>query len=77
VRLFREGPRFSSCCREKLLMGMPTTDGLSMAIRLQACGRCDAATSNLIIGIIESPKGGMGFCTAASRMALDEVWESS
>src|SRR5277367_4890634 len=68
-------PSLSSCCREKLQMEMPTTECLSMEIRLQAYGWCDAATSNLIVGIVESPKGGMGFCTAASRMALDEVWE--
>jgi hypothetical protein len=45
-------------------------------IRLQACDRCDAATSNLIVGIVESPNGRMGCWMAASRTALNEVRES-
>ena len=69
--------------REALLLSRKVTDGDAdyrnvclWRIRLQACGRCDAATSNLVIGNVESPKGRMACWMAASRMAFDEDWES-
>jgi hypothetical protein len=53
--------------REAQLLSRKVTDGVADyrmlvngGIRLQACGRCDAATSALIAGIVESPKRRMG-----------------
>jgi hypothetical protein len=65
--------------REAQLLSQIVTDGdadnrmlVYGGLDCRPMARCDAATSNLIVGIVESPKGRMACWMAACRMALDE-----